>query len=149
MLSISLAVSLLATTLLTTAVAGPISARQAAGSISCDFGQPNNILTADITNTINLLNAGDSISGLDSGDPIFIGDVFEGFTTQTGTVGTFQFQLVNEDLIKATHISFSTVAEALETYSEQCCGQFEQCIGGSTQVAGDTGLKVTLYMQAS
>jgi hypothetical protein len=146
----SLAVSLLATSLLTTAIAGPISARQAVGSITCDFGQANNIATSDITDIINALNSGNpsAIMGLDS-DSFPLGDTFQGHNAQTVTQGSFQFMLVNDFVFEATHVSFSTVAGALETYSEQCCGQFAQCIGGSTQVAGDTGIKINLFMQAA
>ena len=144
----SLAVSLLATSLLTTAIAGPISARQAVGSITCDFGQANNIATSDITSIINRLNSGGPISGLDS-DSFPLSNTFQGHNVQTVTTGSFQFMLVNDFIVEDTHVSFSTVAGALETYSEQCCGQFAQCIGGNTKVAGDTGLTVNLFMQAA
>jgi hypothetical protein len=95
------------------------------------------------------LNANAAISGLNSGDPIFLGDLFEGFATETATQGTFQFVLDNEDAFDATHVSFSTVAQALASYQGQCCGTFATCIGGKTQVQGDTGLKVDLKMQGA
>jgi hypothetical protein len=149
MLSIPFTVSIVAGAFVAMAAAGPINTRQAAGSITCNFGEPNNIVTADITNTIDLLNAGSSIPGLDNGDPIFIGSVFEGFDTAKGTVGSFHFELDNTNPFKATHIAFPVLAQALQEYRDQCCGVFDHCIGGNTQVAGDTGLKVDLHMLAA
>ncbi|KAE9975464.1 hypothetical protein BLS_002589 [Venturia inaequalis] len=144
MFSASLALSMLSALALATSLAP----RQAVGSITCDNGGAANILTSDITTIIASLNANGVVSGLNSGDPIFLGDGFEGFTTETGTQGTFQFTLDNQDLFDATHVSFSTVAQALASYQGQCCGTFAMCIGGSTQVQGDTGLKVDLKMEA-
>jgi hypothetical protein len=142
----SLVVSLLATSLLTTAIAGPISARQATGSITCNFGQANNIATSDITFAINQLNTGNIASG---GDSFPLSNTFQGNNVQTVTSGTFQYMLENDFLVEDFHVLFSTVAGALETYSEQCCGGFSQCIGGSTKVTGDTGLTAILIMQAA
>jgi hypothetical protein len=130
-------------------LATPLNPRQAVGSITCDNGGAANILTSDITIMISTLNANGAVSGLNSGDPIFLGDLFEGFATETGTQGSFQFVLDNEDAFDATHVSFSTVAQALSSYQGQCCGSFAMCIGGSTQVQGDTGLKVDLKMQGA
>ena len=142
MLSTILTISLLATL----SIAKPLNTRQAVGSITCDNGGAASILSPDITTLIMTLNDNGAISGLNSGDPIFLGDLFEGFASEAGTQGTFQFVLDNEDAFDATHVSFSTVAQALSSYQGQCCGGFAMCIGGTTQVQGDTGLKVDLKM---
>jgi len=120
---------------------------QTSGSITCDNGGPNNIVTADIQGLISALDSG-FISGVNN--PIALADgaqdIFGGVDHQNIVDGSLLVVLKNENVFQATHVSFSTLSQALQQVSEVCCGSFPDCIKGQATVIGDDGAGVTLFV---
>jgi hypothetical protein len=80
-------------------------------------------------------------------DPILLVDQLKsGSSHQSIIGGTLNVVLQNENIIKSTHVSFATLASALEEVSAVCCGSFPMCIKGTATVIGDDGAGVTLHV---
>lgn len=62
-------------------------------------------------------------------------------------LGSFQVTVENPFVFVGTHVYFSHLGAALQTMKDQCCGVFDSCIGGNTNVLGDKGSAVTVTVR--
>jgi hypothetical protein len=121
---------------------------QTSGTITCNNGGPNNIQTSAIRDLISALDS-NSIVGLS--DPINLVDQFKAEATHLAhaeiTIGSsLRVVLQNDNVFQSTHVTFATLANALEEVLEVCCGSFPMCISGVSRVTGDDGAGVALFV---
>jgi len=120
---------------------------QAQGGITCASGTANNILASDWDTAIsNLQN--NNVPGLDNPFELFA-TIDDKVSSTNIFFESFSSTISNGFLFESTHIGFSNLAQALQSMKDQCCGSFSTCIGGSTNVLGDTGLPVSVNVHVA
>jgi hypothetical protein len=140
--------SLAITNILLAFTSAHVLPRQASSSITCNQGSPNTIQASDIQGLIGNLN-NNNIGGASISFDLASGATLDQPSSQTIVSGSISVKLDNGQPFQSTHVAFTTVAQALQQYQDVCCGSFLSCIGGSTQVTGDTGLNVSMDVSPS
>ncbi|KAL7943884.1 hypothetical protein V8C42DRAFT_346268 [Trichoderma barbatum] len=121
-----------------------LASAQAAGSITCYNGKPNTIQKSDISGLIREFRSGNQVGNVEN--PIDLRSVLtlgkpQGFTFFAGSVNV---DISNGQPFASTHVTYESLAGALQALQDTCCGAFPTCIGGETGVRGDTGLVIHL-----
>jgi hypothetical protein len=139
--------SIFAVVFAATALLPSYASAQAFGDIKCKSGSPNDIQAVDWQNEISNLLNGDG-GGLS--DPFLLRETIDlNASAETIHTGSFSVLVSNGFVFESTHVSFSSLAQALQTMKDQCCGSFLSCIGGTTQVLGDSGLPIDVIVSVA